>query len=61
MFDLLYDFFLNDLLGSSLSGAHFYLQELAIILTHVSMFLIYLLIVRLIIWTFDIFRGVAQW
>jgi hypothetical protein len=59
MFDIVYDFLLNEFLATTMTGA--YIDQLALLLTHITMWLMYLLMVRLVVWSFNIFRGIATW
>lgn len=51
MFDLIYNFILNTLLGNATSQAA---QDVATLLTFTSFVLIYFCLVKLIIWVFNL-------
>lgn len=58
MYDLIYDFILNDFLATSMTGQA--IPELAQILSHVTIFLLYYVMVQLVLWFFRIFSGILR-
>lgn len=59
MFDLIYNFILDEFIATTLTGV--YATELTLILTHITMWLLYILMVRFVIWNFNVFRGITSW
>lgn len=57
MYDLIYDFILNNLMDTTTG---LYTTELATLLTHTSIVLIYIGIVNFTLWFFNVFRGIAR-
>lgn len=60
MFDIIYDFILNEFIATA-SIINVMHLELALILTHITMWLLYILMVQFVIWTFNVFRGITSW
>jgi hypothetical protein len=58
MYDLVYEFITQSFLGSSLT--HLYYDELALILTHITMWLFYIVLVMLIVHIFNSFRQMTR-
>lgn len=58
MFDLIYNFILNTLLGNSTNAAA---QDVATLLTFASFVLIYFCLVKLIVWVFRLGNGSRKW
>jgi hypothetical protein len=61
MFDMIYDFIDQYLIGSAMSGAHLYLQDITVILTHISIWLIYIVLIMLLVHVFNAFRSMTRW
>lgn len=64
LYDLIYDFITNNLLSTSLdlpTETIAYNTQLANILTHVSIVLIFAFLVMLIIWLFKLVGGLFKW
>jgi hypothetical protein len=61
MYDLIYDFIMNSLLASENIVNHTYYNELGLLLTHVSMWLIYLVLIMLLVHIFNSFRTMTRW
>jgi hypothetical protein len=59
MYDIIYDFIMNDFLASTMHGQM--LNELATILSHTTIILLYLVMIQLVLWFFRIFSGVLRW
>lgn len=55
MYDLIYDFIQNNLINSTLAN-----ENLASIMTDVSIVLIYVALVSLLIWVVDIAKGIFR-
>jgi hypothetical protein len=60
MWDLVYDFIFNNLLNATTPGNHVYYEELGNLLTHVTMWLFYIVLVMLIIHLFNAFRSMTR-
>jgi hypothetical protein len=60
MFDLVYDFILDYLLASVDHDTHTYYDELAMTMTHITMWLFYTCLVLLIIHIFNSFRSMTR-
>jgi hypothetical protein len=60
MWDLVHDFILNNLLNAATPINHLYYDELANLLTHVSMWLIYIVLVMLLVHLFNAFRSMTR-
>jgi hypothetical protein len=61
MYDLIYDFIMNSLLASENIVNHSYYNELGLLLTHVSMWLIYVVLIMLLVHIFNSFRTMTRW
>jgi hypothetical protein len=61
MFDMIYDFIDQYLIGSTMSGGHLYLQDITVILTHISIWLIYIVLIMLLVHVFNAFRSMTRW
>jgi succinate dehydrogenase/fumarate reductase cytochrome b subunit len=61
MYDLVYDFIVNSFLASEIVGNHSYYEELALLLTHTTMWLFYVVLVMLTIHIFNSFRTMTRW
>lgn len=61
MFDIIYNFIYDNLLTTTIETAVVYNQQLALILSHVSIGLIYLVLVSFIVWMFKIISGAFLW
>jgi hypothetical protein len=59
MFDIIYDFILNEFIATATTNV--YSAQLALLLTHITLWLLYILMVRFVIWTFNVFRGITSW
>lgn len=60
MYDIVYDFILDTFLGTTIYS-HLYFDELALLLTHVTMILFYLALVALTVHIFNAFRSMTRW
>lgn len=60
MWDLVYDFVTGSLLNAGTPSNHLYYDELANLLTHVSMWLIYIVLVMLLVHLFNAFRSMTR-
>jgi hypothetical protein len=60
MFDLVYDFIIDTLLASVDHTAHTYYEELAMVMTHVTMWLFYVVLVILTIHLFNSFKSMTR-
>lgn len=58
MYQLIYDFILNALIAQTVSDV--YTTQLAMILTHTSIVLIYVALVMFIVWVFKVFANIAR-
>jgi hypothetical protein len=58
MYDLIYDFISGTLINSSYT--HQYLDELALTLTHISIWLIYFILIALLVHVFNSFRAMTR-
>ena len=61
MFDIIYNFIYENLLSSTIDSTVIYNQQLALIMTHVSVVLIYIVLVSFIVWLFKIVSGAFLW
>lgn len=61
MFDIIYNFIYENLLSSTIESTFIYNQQLALIMTHVSVVLIYIVLVSFIVWLFKIVSGAFLW
>jgi succinate dehydrogenase/fumarate reductase cytochrome b subunit len=61
MYDLVYDFIVNSFLASENIANHSYYEELALLLTHTTMWLFYVVLVMLTIHIFNSFRTMTRW
>ena len=61
MFDIIYNFIYENLLSSTIESTVIYNQQLALIMTHVSVVLIYIVLVSFIVWLFKIVSGAFLW
>jgi hypothetical protein len=61
MYDLVYDFIVNVLLASENIDNHSYYEELGLMLTHVTMWLFYVVLVMLTVHIFNSFRTMTRW
>jgi hypothetical protein len=61
MYDLVYDFIVNVLLASENVVNHSYYEELGLMLTHVTMWLFYVVLVMLTVHIFNSFRTMTRW
>jgi hypothetical protein len=61
MYDLIYDFIMNSLLASENVAKHSYYDELGLMLTHVTMWLFYVVLVMLTVHIFNSFRTMTRW
>jgi hypothetical protein len=61
MYDLIYDFIMNSLLASENIVNHSYYNELGLMLTHITMWLFYVVLVMLTIHIFNSFRTMTRW
>jgi hypothetical protein len=61
MYDIVYDFIVNSLLASENIVHHTYYEELALMLTHTTMWLFYVALVMLTIHIFNSFRTMTRW
>jgi hypothetical protein len=61
MFDTIYEFIEDYLIGSTMNGSHVYLTEITVILTHVSIWLIYIVLIMLLVHVFNAFRSMTRW
>jgi hypothetical protein len=60
MYDLIYDFIYNNLLGTATSGTIPYYDELALLMTHVSLWLVYAVLIMLLVHVFNSFRSMTR-
>lgn len=60
MYDLVYEFVMNSLLNSTNVVHHTYYEELGLLLTHVSMWLIYAVLIMLLVHLFNSFRSMTR-
>lgn len=60
MYDLVYEFVMNTLLNSANFVHDSYYQELGLLLTHLSMWLIYVVLIMLLIHLFNSFRSMTR-
>lgn len=60
MWDLVYDFVTGSLLNATTPTNYLYYDELANLLTHVSMWLIYIVLVMLLVHLFNAFRSMTR-
>jgi hypothetical protein len=60
MWDLVYDFIFNNLLNATNPSNHVYYDELGNLLTHITMWLFYLVLVLLIVHLFNAFRSMTR-
>lgn len=60
MFDLVYDFILDYLLGSVDHVSHAYYDDLAMVMTHITMWLFYTVLVMLTVHLFNSFRSMTR-
>jgi hypothetical protein len=61
MYDLIYDFIMNSLLASENVVNHSYYDELGLMLTHITMWLFYVVLVMLTVHIFNSFRTMTRW
>ena len=61
MYDLVYDFIVNSFLASENIVNHIYYEELALLLTHTTMWLFYVVLVMLTVHIFNSFRTLTRW
>lgn len=61
MFDIIYNFIYNNLLTTSIDTATTYNQQLALILSHVSIALIYIVLISFLVWIFKVVSGAFLW
>jgi hypothetical protein len=61
MYDLVYDFIVNSFLASENIVNHSYYEELALLLTHTTMWLFYVVLVMLTVHIFNSFRTLTRW
>jgi hypothetical protein len=61
MFDTIYEFIEDYLIGSTMHGGHLYLTDITVILTHVSIWLIYIVLIMLLVHVFNAFRSMTRW
>jgi hypothetical protein len=60
MYDLVYDFIMNSFLNSANVVHHTYYEELGLLLTHITMWLFYIVLVALTIHLFNSFRSMTR-
>jgi hypothetical protein len=60
MYDIVYNFIMNVLLNADTIPAHAYYNELGLLLTHVTMWLFYVVLVMLIVHIFNSFRTMTR-
>lgn len=60
MYDLVYDFILNNLLNATIHGGHQYYNEMALVMTHTTLWLFYASLVLLTIHLFNSFRSMTR-
>ena len=58
MYDTIYNFIVDYLIDST--AAHSYLDDLAEVMTHVSMWLIYVVLIALLVHVFNAFRSMTR-
>jgi hypothetical protein len=61
MYDIVYEFIIDTFLGAANPTNHEYYIELGNILTHITMFLFYIVLVLLIVHVFNAFRSMTRW
>jgi hypothetical protein len=60
MFDLVYDFIANYLINTIDHTEHVYIHELTYLMTHITMWLFYAVLVMLIVHLFNSFRSMTR-
>ena len=60
MYDLVYDFIMNNFLNTAVHSTHAYYDELGLLLTHITMWLFYICLVALIVHVFNAFRSMTR-
>lgn len=60
MYDIVYDFIINTFLATE-GTVPLHYNELALLLTHVTMMLFYIALVALIVHVFNAFRSMTRW
>lgn len=61
MYDIVHEFILDTFLGSASSPLPDYYNELALLFTHITMWLFYIVLVMLIVHVFNAFRSMTRW
>jgi hypothetical protein len=59
MYDIVYEFIIDSFLNTTAN--HSYIPELALMLTHITMWLFYVVLVMLTIHIFNSFRTMTRW
>jgi hypothetical protein len=60
MFDLVYDFIADYLINTTDHTSHAYIDELVYLMTHITMWLFYVVLVMLIVHLFNSFRSMTR-
>jgi hypothetical protein len=60
MFDLVHDFISDYLINTTDHTAHAYIDELVYLMTHITMWLFYVVLVMLIVHLFNSFRSMTR-
>jgi hypothetical protein len=59
MYDIVYEFIIDSFLNTTAN--HYYINELALMLTHITMWLFYVVLIMLTIHIFNSFRTMTRW
>ena len=59
VYQMIYDYIVEILIGDVAAGQ--YTDDLAVILTHLSIILLFVFLIRVLCWCFSTFKGLIKW